>query len=365
MLRHATRSVARANVLRNSISSLRTATIIPKVVRFQSTSSKAPASDSVYTDAEIVRKTLHFRRVDEKDARKSPHLIALHARLNLPESFQYSTLSQCLNLLKNDGGLASNYGLQALGNSIMAYYVNEYLCTHYPRLPLVIHQASVDALMGVSVLSEIGQSWGIEIDEPTKLDKMLSEQRDHIQLGKLRYETDIAKRTKITESGIEEVNGPGAHSTTQQDKAFASVVKAVVGGLYTHAGEDAAKQFINDHILSRKLLLEEMFEFQRPFRELADVVKKTGSDAEVTIRLIAETGRKTVAPQFLCGVFAGDEQLSDAIGGSLNEAKTRAAVNGLMSYYLYSPINSEGEQIKVPSDKEYKVEGIIGEGDIH
>ena len=41
---------------------------------------------------------------------------------------------------------------------------------------------------------------------------------------------------------------------SQQDLAYASAVKAIIGGLYTHCGESAAKDFINDHILSRKFL---------------------------------------------------------------------------------------------------------------
>ncbi|KAL6453312.1 MRPL3 54S ribosomal protein L3 [Candida maltosa Xu316] len=312
--------------------------------------------------------TIFTHRLPESSAKQSPPLVALHNRLHLPESFKFSTLSQCLNLVsKTDetGGLANNYGLNILGKSLLTYYVTEYLLITYPRLPMVIHNAAVNSLMGNEALSEIGQSWGVEVDEISKLDRFLGKESEFMKYGRLRYLKESDKTDNYyKKSGIEEVVGPQHSDLSEKDLAYASVVKSVIGGLYTHSGEAAAKQFIADHILSRKIPLDQMFQFNKPITELVRLCDKLNFEDGVAIRLVAETGRLSAHPQFLAAVFVGNEKLGEGLGSSLKEAQTRAAVNALLGYYLYSPINAEGDQIKVPSDNNYKFEGIIDIGDV-
>lgn len=323
-------------------------------------------------DYSSYKHNIFTHRLPESSAKQSPPLVALHNRLNLPESFKLSTLSQCLNLISNpdeSDGLANNYGLKVLGKSFLTYYVTEYLLVTYPRLPTTIHNAAVDSLMGAQALLEIGKSWGIEVDSVSKLDRFLGKESEFMKFGRLRYLSESQKSDNYYSKGNAKVDGiqeviNQEGITTPEDLAYSTVVISVIGGLYTHCGEAAAKEFIKDYILSRKVPLDEMFQFNKPVKELVTLCDKLEFKEPVAIRLIAETGRLSAHPQFLAGVFVGNEKLGEGIGGSLKEAEVRAAINALLSYYLYSPINENGEQVSVPSDKDYKFEGIIDIGDV-
>lgn len=314
------------------------------------------------------KNTIFTHRLPESTAQQSPLLVALHARLNLPSTYQYSTLSQALNLVKNEG-LANNFGLSTLGKTLLSYYIGEYLLIRYPRLPMTIHNTAINSYLGIDALHEIGQSWGIETDTTSKLDKTLSNELEFLQYGKLRFLQD-SEKNQVLEEGITELSPQevssirGNEFMSDQAEAYASAVRSIIGGLYTHCGEQTTKKFIHDHILSRKLLLEQMFEFSQPTRELARVCEKLKLIDPLTIRLIAETGRLSSHAIYVAGVFVGKEKLGEGVGSSINEAKTRAVVNSLLSYYLYTPINQDGDLVKLPSDDDFKFEGVIGDGDV-
>lgn len=311
--------------------------------------------------------TYFTHRLPESTAQQSPPLVALHSRLQLPSKYLLSTLSQALNLTSEaSGGLANNFGLNVLGKNLLSYYVSEYLLVKYPRLPMPIHNAAVDSLMGVETLSEVGQSWGVEVHLRSKLDQYLAQESEFLQYGKLRYKnSNTSDEPGIYELSEQEVKGVRNHSfISDESEAFASAVRAIIGGLYTHAGEEATKEFINDHILLRKLRLEEMFQFNQPTRELVRLCDKLQFTEPVEIRLIAETGRLSAHAIYVAGAFCGVEKLGEGIGSLIQEAKTRAVVNALMSYYLYSPITAEGEPVKLPSDEGYKFENVVGLGDV-
>lgn len=316
------------------------------------------------------KNSIFTHRLPESTAQQSPPLVALHSRLRLPESYSHSTLSQALNMDKY-AGLANNFGLNTLGKNLLSYYVSEHLLIKYPRLPMAVHNAAVDAYMGPETLAEIGKAWGIEVDTTSKLQKHLAQEPDTLQYGKLRFLSDDAKE-QVQESGVHELSeeelrtvdiSTNSYLSREQD-AYASAVRAVVGGLYTHVGEEGTKLFIEAHILSRKVPLTEMFQFSKPTRELARLCDKLELEDPLEVRLIAETGRLSAHAIYVAGAFSGGNKLGEGVGSSLSEAKTRAVVNALMSYYLYTPISEEGTAVKVPSEDNYKFEGIIGLGDV-
>lgn len=317
------------------------------------------------------KNNIFTHRLPESTAQQSPPLVALYSRLTLPSSYSLSTLSQALNLHIHEKGLANNFGLNTLGKNLLSYYVSEHLLVKYPRLPMPIHNVAVDSLMGVETLYEIGKSWGIQTDKSTKLEKYLSQESEFIKYGKLRYLSDTSKG-EVKESGVYELSESELKSidkdsnkfVSNEYQAYASAVRAIVGGLFTHSGEAATKTFIQNHILSRKLPLEDMFQFSQPTRELVRLCDKLNFAEPVEIRLIAETGRLSAHAIYAAGAFSGAEKLGEGVGSSIAEAKTRAVVNALMSYYLYSPINQEGNEVRVPSDEGYKFEGIVGLGDV-
>lgn len=317
------------------------------------------------------KSNIYTHRLPESTAEQSPELVALHARLDLPKAYSLSTLSQALNMETKSEGLANNFGLNTLGKSLLSYYVAEYLLIKYPRLPMPIHNQAIDAYMGVESLSSIGKSWGIQPDTHSKLEKYLAQEPFFMKYGKLRY-LEEASKEEVKEDGVIELTGDEINQIEQnhgrytplEQEAYAASVRSIIGGLYTHTDEPTTKQFIKNHILSRKLPIEQMFQFQQPMRELVRLGDKLGFKDPLEVRLIAETGRLSSHAIFVTGVFVGTEKLGEGVGSSLAESKTRAAVNALMGYYLYSPITSDGEELKVPSDEGYKFEGIVGLGDV-
>lgn len=316
------------------------------------------------TDYGSYKHNIFTHRLPESSAQLSPLLVALHSRLNLPSSFKLSTLSQALNYTRTSG-LANNFGLQTLGKNIASYYITEYLLMKYPRLPMGVHNVAYNSIIGNEILEEIGRSWGIESDLDDDIKKFLGEEPEFIKYGKLRY-----GRSQTSENGIYKLNSREIETLKNEDfitiqtDAYAAAVLSIIGGLYTHCGEVSTKKFIYDFFLSRKLHLDKMFQIEQPMRELVRLCDKLEFEYPLEVRLIAETGRLSASPIFVVGTFCGEQKLGEGVGSSLDEAKTRAAVNSLLSYYLYSPISPSGDQIKLPSDDDYVFEGEIGTGDI-
>lgn len=362
MLRHLSKHTVRntAAVVRRSVASYHVAKLDKSFgTTYDSLSNYGSYKNSIFT-----------HRLPESTAQQSPPLAALHSRLRLPREYAHSTLSQALNLDKF-AGLANNFGLSTLGKNLLSYYVSEHLLIKYPRLPMTVHNAAVDSYMGPEALGQIGRSWGIEVDTSSKLQKKLANEPEMLQYGRLRFLSDKSKEA-AQESGVYELSpeelatANDATNTylSKEEDAYASAVRAIIGGLYTHVGEEQTKTFIAEHILSRKVPLAEMFQFNKPTRELARLCEKLELEDPLEVRLIAETGRLSAHAIYVAGAFSGGHKLGEGVGSSLNEAKTRAVVSALMLYYLYTPVSEAGTAVKLPSEDNYTFEGIVGLGDV-
>ena len=148
---------------------------------------------------------------------------------------------------------------------------------------------------------------------------------------------------------------PGATTLTT---ASATFIRALTGALHLHSppknNTNAAQTFHKTHILSRHLPLHTLFNFTHPTRDLSRLCAREGFEPPVA-RLVSESGRLSRSPVFVVGVFSGEEVLGEGVGGSLDEARVRAAAAALRGWYLYSP---PGEEVRLPSS----VEGWSGGG---
>ncbi|ODV93986.1 hypothetical protein PACTADRAFT_51724 [Pachysolen tannophilus NRRL Y-2460] len=278
-------------------------------------------------------------KISEEEAKLSPPLLALHSRLELPSSFKYSTLARCLicRNKKIENKIADNFGLSVFGKNVLVYYITEYLLVNYPRLPISILNSAVDGYIGKFSLYDVGKIWGIEEETRSEVDRFLSDEPKEYIYGKLKYEPSFHS----PEDGVVELTN---NKGIDRASAYSHAVCAIVAGYYAHEGPIATKNFIKNHILSRKLNLSELFEFTEPILELSKLCKRENLKTP-TSRLIAETGRLSNSPVFVVGVFSGEEKLGEGQGASLIEAKVRAAVQALKAYYLYRPLDPI-----VPSD---------------
>lgn len=131
----------------------------------------------------------------------------------------------------------------------------------------------------------------------------------------------------------------------RQDEAFSSFTQSIVGSIYSHCGREAAKSFVESHVLSRQLDLSALFSFNLPTRELAMLCAREGFEPPLA-RLESETGRRSRTPVFVVGIYSGKEKLGEGAGASLDFARRKACMAALKAWYLYSPAN----KVRVPSD---------------
>ncbi|SCU89171.1 LANO_0D04104g1_1 [Lachancea nothofagi CBS 11611] len=300
-----------------------------------------------------------INEVPEELATQSASLSTLHKRLRLPDIFPKSTLARCLtcrssqlsselNAPSNGAAFPNtvptnnfydNHGLNIFGKNLLTYHVTRQIMAKYPRLPTVVLNAAVDAYISQNVLASVGKSWGIELENTSVLDRYIKEEPIQLSLGRLRFFNNTLKK----EDGVELIMG----QNFSEEAAFALAVRSVIGALwaYTHEKNPAlAFKFIDDHILSRKLDVSKIFQFEQPTRELAVLCRRENLEAPIS-KLLAESGRNSKAPVFIVGVFAGSEKLGEGFGSSLKEAKARAATDALTKWYCYEPVKGQASVI--------------------
>ncbi|CCH61929.1 hypothetical protein TBLA_0F03950 [Henningerozyma blattae CBS 6284] len=304
---------------------------------------------SVYYSS--LRKTIDS--VPEEVAQKSPSLVALHHRLSLPKEFKYATLSQCLSCpssklpseIKNDPKLgvsftktvlapktSDNHGLNIFGKNLLTYHITYKLLRRYPRLPTVILNAAIDAYISSESLASVGKSWGIEVENTSVVERYLKNEPVEITIGKLRYFNNSMDNAE----GIRVL----LNNNFSETNAYALAVRSIIAGIWASTGGENSKdvfKFIDDHILSRKLDVSKLFQFEQPTRELSMLCKRENLQRPVS-KLLAESGRNSKNPVFIIGVFSGDEKLGEGFGSSLKEGKARAATDALLKWYCYESL---------------------------
>lgn len=312
----------------------------------------------------------------------SARLSALHARLVLPPRLPLESLARCL--VDPSADVSPNFNnasLSILGYELFGYYTSEAILCRYPRLPTEITFAAMEAYCGPKTLAAITREWGVDVaaapggevdpgilqcrrQEPgnTSVDGTGTQYKDlppdqevkgwrrgassktvsgdYFGNDIKRTETDYAKRPKLRDEDPQRKEGRGITLA----EASSGFVRALMGAVYLHAGKKAAYNFFKAHILSRHLNVSELFEFREPTRDLSKLCAREGFESPVA-RILSETGRKSRHPVFVVGVFAGKDKLGEGSGGSLDEARIRAAVGALKGWYLYSPL-----EVKVPSE---------------
>lgn len=305
-------------------------------------------------------------------ALRSAKLSALHSRLSLSPRLPLQTLARCLIDPSADSNPSfNNLSLRLLGEELFSYYTCEEIICRYPRLPIAVVFAAMWGFVGSKALAAITREWGVEVAaEPggevdpgllqakripagtyEELDEGLSQRPN----ADKRWKKTISSRTLYGDSFGDENISPNLEEGTDVkaregsrpvtlERASTNFARAVMGAVYLHGGRPAAKLFFRQHILSRELSIAGLFDFKQPTRDLSRLCAREGFDSPVA-RIISETGRRSRHPVFVVGVFSGYDKLGEGSGGSLDEARTRAAIAALKGWYLYSPLN-----VKVPSD---------------
>lgn len=308
----------------------------------------------------------------------------------LPPRLPLETLARCLVDRSADANAHfNNTSLSTLGADLLGLYTSEYILCRYPRLPTEVLFAAMFAYVGPKTLAAITREWGVEVaaapggevdpgylqclrqeagnasvqgtgtqfkDLP-KLAEDLSVRPNAELMQQKGWRRGVSSKTMYDDHFGDEINHteldyaerPELRQRDAQRKgvtieqASMGFVRALMGAIYLHAGRKAAYNFFKAHIISRHLDVSKLFEFRQPTRDLSKLCAREGFETP-TARMISETGRKSRTPVFVVGVFAGDDKLGEGAGGSLDEARIRAAIGALKGWYLYSPL-----EVRVPS----------------
>lgn len=161
--------------------------------------------------------------------------------------------------------------------------------------------------------------------------------------SRIVYDDEFGEPQAKKEQKLADGEQPPGVSAEQASTVFA---RALVGAIYLHGGRPAAKNFFKEHFLSRQLNMSQLFNFSQPTRDLTRLCAREGFEAPIA-KILSESGRQSRSPVFTVAIDSGSDRLGEGSGGSLDEARFRAAVAALKGWYLYSPL-----AVRVPSSME-------------
>ncbi|WFD41332.1 54S ribosomal protein L3 mitochondrial [Malassezia japonica] len=206
--------------------------------------------------------------------------------------------------------LAHNAELATLGNALLGLIASEYFHLKYPHLPTRVLKAFVSAFVGPSTLADVGADLGV--------------------LGQ-----GVQRWDRTGQSVVQKAVKGRASSTApllSKDVAAQSM-RAMVAVLFQELGMEATRGFVHSQFLSRRMDLASLLKFRDPKRVLSATCKKYNKPTPQS-RILAETGRKSISPVFVVGVYSGAVKLGEGTGSSIRMAEFRAAEDALRRLYL-------------------------------
>ncbi|OMJ17544.1 54S ribosomal protein L3, mitochondrial [Smittium culicis] len=257
-------------------------------------------------------KSVH--RIQPNKVRTAPFtregLSAFQSRLGLPFNNQSILESALSHSSAEEEGIEDNSKLIWLGKRAINLYVGEYIEAKYPNLPVDKMQDLLEYSSGVQALSSLARIFGLQFLIKWKAPEMFED-------------------SKIGET-----------------KVLGKTVQALVGAIYQDLGKNEAKNFIYKHLLSLKMDISPIMQFNEPKRMLVALSKRRNIEKPVS-RMLKETGRFTSSPVFIVGMFSGEHKIGEGFGSSIKMAEYRAAKDALIRYY-----GREEKEFSIPSSTE-------------
>ncbi|KAK0553329.1 54S ribosomal protein L3 mitochondrial [Tilletia horrida] len=262
-----------------------------------------------------------------------------------------------------------NASLANLGNSLLGLFASEHLHLRFPHIPTRVLKQAVASYVGPTTASDVALELGLQKSlvrwDPSKtLDAEQSASATTRALVKanklpLRTEAGLAaalddqvrvekmRRYKLAieraerrrkgftgaEGDLQSVMAQEGEEQLRAKDVFASVMRALVGVIYQELGVSAARHFVSSHFLTRLVDLPNMIKSDDPKRVLSETLGKYKL-APPQSRLIAETGRLSIHPIFVVGIWSDQNKIGEGSGSSMRMAEFRAAEDALRRLYL-------------------------------
>ncbi|KAI9209748.1 ribonuclease III domain-containing protein [Polychytrium aggregatum] len=202
-----------------------------------------------------------------------------------------------------EGASPASGRYQVLGAKVIDLFVSEYVYAKYPSLPADALESVAESYSGTAALATVGGLFGIS----------------NVMRWKANDEKTVSRHV------------------------VARVFQGLVGALYVEKGPKVTREFIQAHLLSRKINVEAHLKLVYPKTVLANILREKNKPPAVA-RLLKETGRQSASPVFVVGVYSGLEKLGEGFGSSLDMAEFRAARDALQKNFLV-----EVESANLPS----------------
>ncbi|PWN93266.1 ribonuclease III, partial [Acaromyces ingoldii] len=227
-----------------------------------------------------------------------------------------------------------NASLSTVGNSLLGMVAAEHLHLRFPNLPTRVLKAAVSAHVGPNTLADVATELGLGGQ------------------GILRW--DRKARTAAVQ---EDENGKRFMVIEKQQKlmsrdVMAESMRSIVAVIFQEQGLEVARSFVRNHFLTRLVPLAPLLKFSDPKKTLSETCKKYARERPQS-RLIAETGRLSINPIFVVGVWSGQDKLGEGTGSRIKMAEYRAAEDALRRFYLSE---TPAHELSLPSqtlDREF------------
>lgn len=182
----------------------------------------------------------------------------------------------------------NNAALEFIGKRVTGLFATEYIHCKYPSLHPNAFNATLKAFIGNQSFSKLATEVGLQHSVSWRVP-------EGAQLG--------------------------------QSRVLADCMNAIVGAVYQEQGQEAAKKFVHNFVLSRDYDVRPTVKVEEPKRHLTALLKQLNKEPAVS-KLLSESGRHSSAPVFIVGVFSGENKLGEGFGSSIKMAEFRV---GLLS----------------------------------
>ncbi|KAK0532819.1 54S ribosomal protein L3 mitochondrial [Tilletia horrida] len=297
----------------------------------------------------------------KRHARVQSFLLASSQYLPLPTSVAHSG--------SNAPEPLHNASLANLGNSLLGLFALEHLHLRYPQIPTRVLKAALAAYVGPSTAADVAMELGLQgsiirWDESrveVLPDLKINPARPRTEAGPIAMLEDAAARMRKRSQDLAvermtrrrkgfvgaegELKGEDDGSALRKKDIFASAVRALVAVIYQELGMSVARHFVSSHFLTRVVALPAFLKFNDPKRVLSSTLEKYGLPRPQS-RLVAETGRLSINPVFVVGIWSDANKIGEGSGTSLRMAEYRAAEDALRRLYL---AESDPSGFQVPS----------------
>lgn len=225
--------------------------------------------------------------------------------------------------------------LATVGNSLLGMLATEYLHLRYPNLPTRVLKAAVAAYVGPSTLGDVGAELGLAAQGILRWNKeaRIPTRTNATQKRGGRGATPFALSTASTSSSSSSSYDSNHMRTLLSKDVVSDAMRALTAVIFQEQGLSAARKFVISHFLNRSLNLASLLKFNDPKHALASTCAKYAKQPPQS-RMIAESGRLSISPVFVVGVWSGATKIGEGSGSSIRMAEFRAAEDALRRLYL-------------------------------